>query len=134
MAVFLSIDKGSVQFSLVAQSCLTLCDPINRSTPGLPVQHQLPELLRLTSIFLLLLECLLHEGWHDFCCLMSLVSCAFYVFFFVFLTPLWIWFPLCCLQDHLFILLCHLVCYLLLLDYISGSWIIDFLLVHSYGF
>ena len=82
MAVFLSIDKGSVQFSLVAQSCLTLCDPINRSTPGLPVQHQLPELLRLTSIFLLLLECLLHEGWHDFCCLMSLVSCAFYVFFF----------------------------------------------------
>ena len=31
----------SVQF--VAQSCLTLCDPINRSTPGLPVHHQLPE-------------------------------------------------------------------------------------------
>ena len=33
----------SVQFSLVAQSCLTLCDPMNRSTPGLPVHHQLPE-------------------------------------------------------------------------------------------
>ena len=31
------------QFSSVAQSCLTLCDPINRSTPGLPVHHQLPE-------------------------------------------------------------------------------------------
>ena len=31
------------QFSLVTQSCLTLCDPINRSTPGLPVHHQLPE-------------------------------------------------------------------------------------------
>ena len=30
----------SVQFS---QSCLTLCDPINHSTPGLPVHHQLPE-------------------------------------------------------------------------------------------
>ena len=30
--------------------CLTLCDPMNRSTPGLPVHHQLPELLRLTSI------------------------------------------------------------------------------------
>ena len=32
-----------VQFSSVAQSCLTLCDPVNRSTPGLPVHHQLPE-------------------------------------------------------------------------------------------
>ena len=27
----------------VAQSCLTLCDPMNHSTPGLPVHHQLPE-------------------------------------------------------------------------------------------
>ena len=31
------------QFSSVAQSCLPLCDPMNRSTPGLPVHHQLPE-------------------------------------------------------------------------------------------
>ena len=31
------------QFSSVAQSCPTLCDPVNRSTPGLPVHHQLPE-------------------------------------------------------------------------------------------
>ena len=31
------------QFSSVAQSCLTLCDPMNCSTPGLPVHHQLPE-------------------------------------------------------------------------------------------
>ena len=31
------------QFSLVAQSCLTLCNPMNCSTPGLPVHHQLPE-------------------------------------------------------------------------------------------
>ena len=30
----------SVQFSSVAQSCLTLCDPMNHSTPGLPVHHQ----------------------------------------------------------------------------------------------
>ena len=30
-------------FSSVAQSCLTLCDPMNRSTPGLPVHHQLLE-------------------------------------------------------------------------------------------
>ena len=33
----------SLQFSSVAQSCPTLCDPMNRSTPGLPVHHQLPE-------------------------------------------------------------------------------------------
>ena len=33
----------SVQFSSVTQSCLTLCDPMNRSTPGLPVHHQHPE-------------------------------------------------------------------------------------------
>ena len=33
----------SVQFSSVTQSCLTLCDPMNHSTPGLPVQNQLPE-------------------------------------------------------------------------------------------
>ena len=34
---------SSVQFSSVAQSCPTFCDPMNRSTPGLPVHHQLPE-------------------------------------------------------------------------------------------
>ena len=34
---------SSVQFSSVAQSCPTLYDPMNRSTPGLPVNHQLPE-------------------------------------------------------------------------------------------
>ena len=33
----------SVEFSSVAQSCPTLYDPMNRSTPGLPVHHQLPE-------------------------------------------------------------------------------------------
>ena len=33
----------SDQFSSVAQSCLTLCDPMNHSTPGLPVHYQLPE-------------------------------------------------------------------------------------------
>ena len=32
-----------VQFSSVAQSCPTLCDPMDHSTPGLPVHHQLPE-------------------------------------------------------------------------------------------
>ena len=34
---------NSAQFSSAAQSCPTLCDPINCSTPGLPVHHQLPE-------------------------------------------------------------------------------------------
>ena len=34
---------NSVQFSLVAQLCPTLCDPMDCSTPGLPVHHQLPE-------------------------------------------------------------------------------------------
>ena len=33
----------SVQFSSVAHSCPTLCDPMNRSMPGLPVHHQLLE-------------------------------------------------------------------------------------------
>ena len=33
----------SIQFSSVAQLCTTFCDPVNCSTPGLPVHHQLPE-------------------------------------------------------------------------------------------
>ena len=37
------IHFSSVQFSSVAQSCPTLCDPMNCSMPGLPVHHQLPE-------------------------------------------------------------------------------------------
>ena len=40
---FLKYRIISVQFSSVAQSCLTLCDPMNCSTPGLPVHHQLLE-------------------------------------------------------------------------------------------
>ena len=40
-ALMISFDK--VQFSPVAQSYLTHCDPMNCSTPGLPVHHQLPE-------------------------------------------------------------------------------------------
>ena len=35
--------QGWVQFNSVAQSCLTLCDSMNCSMPGLPVHHQLPE-------------------------------------------------------------------------------------------
>ena len=39
----ISIHWTSVQFSSDAQSCPTLCDPMNHSMPGLPVHHQLPE-------------------------------------------------------------------------------------------
>ena len=42
--------KEHYQFTSVAQSCPTLCDPMNRSTLGLPVHHQLPSSLKLTSI------------------------------------------------------------------------------------
>ena len=42
--------SSSILFSSVAQSCLTLCDPMNHSTPGLPVHHQLPEFTQLISI------------------------------------------------------------------------------------
>ena len=38
------------KFSSVAQLCPTLCDPMNRSTPGLPVHHQLLESTKPTSI------------------------------------------------------------------------------------
>ena len=37
------VHQAQHQFSSVAQSCPTLCDPMNCSTPGLPVHHQLPE-------------------------------------------------------------------------------------------
>ena len=42
--------KTVSQFSSVAQSCLTLCDPMNYSTPGCPVHHQLPESTQPISI------------------------------------------------------------------------------------
>ena len=41
---FAGWSKCSVQFSSVTQSCLTLCDPMDCSTPGFPVHHQLLEL------------------------------------------------------------------------------------------
>ena len=37
------INISLIQFSSVTQSCPTLCDPMDSSTPGLPVHHQLPE-------------------------------------------------------------------------------------------
>ena len=41
--IYCYIDSSSVQFSSVTQSCLTLCDPMDCNTPGLPVHHQLLE-------------------------------------------------------------------------------------------
>ena len=43
LALFLGFFPWSVQFSSVAQSCPTLCDPMNHSTPGLPIHYHLPE-------------------------------------------------------------------------------------------
>ena len=40
---FFISDFGHIQFSSVTQPCLTLCNPMKRSTPDLPVHHQLPE-------------------------------------------------------------------------------------------
>ena len=51
----LEMELPSIQFSSVAQSCPTLCNPMNRSTPGLPVHHQLTmSLLKLMSIELVM--------------------------------------------------------------------------------
>ena len=40
---YTQVENHWFQFSSVAQSCPTLCDPMNRSIPGLPVHHKLPE-------------------------------------------------------------------------------------------
>ena len=60
-----SPDRSSVQFSSVAQSCLTLCDPMNHSTPGLPVHHQLPEFTQ-THVLLHALKYVLYMFAHLF--------------------------------------------------------------------
>ena len=46
MKEYILLKKYRNQFSLVTQSCLTLCDPIDCSTPGFPVNHQLLELVK----------------------------------------------------------------------------------------
>ena len=43
LSLSILLSFSSVHFSSVPQSCPTLCDAMNRSTPGLPVHHQLPE-------------------------------------------------------------------------------------------
>ena len=43
LSMMVTVSLSSVQFISVAQSCPTLCNAMNCSTPGLPVHHQLPE-------------------------------------------------------------------------------------------
>ena len=61
----------SYQFSLVTQSCLTLCDPMDCSTPGLPVHHHswsLPKLMSIESLMpsnhLIILQCPIFLPFH----------------------------------------------------------------------
>ena len=44
VCVYMSVLRDTVQFTSLTQLCPTLWDPMNHSTPGLPVHHQLPEL------------------------------------------------------------------------------------------
>ena len=62
----------TVQFSSVAQSCLTLCDPMDSSTPGFPVYHQLPEPPQLMSI-----ESVMPSNHLILCCLLLLLPSIF---------------------------------------------------------
>ena len=43
LMLLICTDFNDYQFNSVTQSCPNLCDPMNRSTPGLPVHHQLPD-------------------------------------------------------------------------------------------
>ena len=43
--------QKKVQFSSVAQPCPTLCDPMDYSTPGFPVHHQLPLMMGSIKLF-----------------------------------------------------------------------------------
>ena len=52
---------SGTQFSSVAQSCPTLCDPMNCSIPGLPVHHQLPEFTQ-THLFNLYTEYIMRNA------------------------------------------------------------------------
>ena len=79
------------QFSALAQSCLTLCDPMDCSTPDFPVHHQLPELAQThvqcvgdAVCYILLIEfgweqvegmCFLAAGDHQFLKLLESHSC-----------------------------------------------------------
>ena len=61
-----------IQFSSVAQSCPTLCDPMNHSTTGLLVHHQLPSLPKLMSI-----ESVMPSNHLILCCPLLLLPLVF---------------------------------------------------------
>ena len=46
MYFFTNGNEKAIQFSSVVQSCQTLCNPMNRRVPDLPVHHQLPEFIQ----------------------------------------------------------------------------------------
>ena len=65
---------SSIQFSSVAQSCPTICNPMDCSTPGFPIHHQLPELAQthiyrvgdaIQPLFLIMLYGILHVSHVD---------------------------------------------------------------------
>ena len=60
------------QFSSVAQLCSTLCDPMDCSTPGFPVHHQLPELAQTQSI-----ESVMPSNHRILCCPLLLLPSIF---------------------------------------------------------
>ena len=64
--------NNKIQFSSVAQSCLTICDPMDCSTPGLPVHHQLPELTQ-THVHWLVMP----SNHFIFCCPLFLLPSIF---------------------------------------------------------
>ena len=66
------LEWQSVQLSSVAQSCPALCDPMDCSTPGLPVHHQLQSLLKLMS-----LESVMPSNYVILCCPLLFLSSVF---------------------------------------------------------
>ena len=68
----LAVIPTMIQFSSVAQSCLTLCNPMDCSTPGFPVHHQLQNLLKLTFI-----ESVMPSNHLILCCLLLLPLAIF---------------------------------------------------------
>ena len=69
-----------VQFSSLAQSCLTLCDPMDCSTPGFPVHHQLPELTQTHSgSRSVITPSWLSASWRSFLYSSSVYSCHLFL-------------------------------------------------------
>ena len=74
------------QFSSVAQSCPTLCHPMNCSTPGLPVHHQFPEstqthVCRVSDFFLVYGESVVISHWNH--CFFGAFMCTLFFFFLI---------------------------------------------------